>query len=89
MREDVNSKANIEDIAIIRDECIEIKKSIGGFVSSKEMMSRIDTISHEIQKKLDDRPTKGWVHKYLKTYDDKIDSCVKTVESNTKLMIKI
>ena len=57
MREDINSKANREDIAIITAQNDEIKKNANKFATIVEVRGRIDAIYESMNVKLNDRPT--------------------------------
>ena len=57
LREDINSKANGEDIAIITGQNDEIKRSASKFATIVEVRGRVDAIYESMNKKLNDRPT--------------------------------
>jgi hypothetical protein len=64
----------------------EIKKSITSFVSVEELQKRIFVVNDEINKKLEVRPTKDWVHRVLSIIDSRIEKCEETVtQFNLKL----
>lgn len=57
MREDINKKANREDIEIMAAQNEEIQKNSTKFATIVEVRGRIDTIYESLNQKINDRPT--------------------------------
>ena len=62
LKEDLEEKANREDMTIISAENDEIRKKVGRFVTSQEVTARFDGLSQDLSRKLADRPTLGYLN---------------------------
>jgi hypothetical protein len=76
-RDDLQSKDNREDIAIMSPQNEEIKKNVTIFATIYKVRGRTELISEYFDQKLCGRPTMEIFHLDASSYDYKILDCVK------------
>lgn len=74
VKEDLHQFVAKSDIDQIEEDNKNVMKSIRGFVTKEEVMTRMEVFNADVMGKLQERPTTSYFKKILANYDKKMDN---------------